>query len=41
VDEDMQQETLSAIKSGKTFPEVENLVDDYRTVKGGRKARGE
>ena len=37
----MQRETLAAMKSGKTFPEVENLVEDYRTVPGSKEGGNE
>lgn len=30
IDEDMQKETLEAMRSGETFPEVQNVVEDYR-----------
>ncbi|MBT4797383.1 ABC transporter substrate-binding protein [Akkermansiaceae bacterium] len=30
IDEEMQEETRSAIRSGRTFPEVENVVEMYR-----------
>ena len=37
IDEEMKRETLEAMRSGKTFPEVEGLWEHYRTVdaKGG------
>jgi microcin C transport system substrate-binding protein len=30
IDVDKQKETLEAVRSGKTFPEVQNIVEDYR-----------
>ncbi len=30
IDEEMQEQTLDAMRSGKTFPEVQNIVEDYR-----------
>ncbi|MFD2256633.1 ABC transporter substrate-binding protein [Luteolibacter algae] len=30
IDEEIQQETMDAKRSGKTFPEVNKIVDDYR-----------
>ncbi len=30
IDEEMQEETLEAMRTGKVFPEVQNLVEDYR-----------
>ena len=33
VDERMKEETLEAIRTGKTFPEVERVVEDYRVYK--------
>jgi len=30
IDVEMQQETLEAMREGKTFPEVQNVVEDYR-----------
>lgn len=32
IDEEMKEDTLKAMKEGRTFPEVERLVEDYRTV---------
>ena len=33
IDEDLKEETLKAKKEGKTFPEVEEIIDDYRNNK--------
>ena len=30
IDEEMREETLEAMRSGRVFPEVQNLVEDYR-----------
>mgnify|MGYP003675844176 CR=1 FL=1 len=30
IDEEMQEETYEAMRTGKTFPEVQNIVEDYR-----------
>ena len=30
IDTEMQEETLEAMRSGETFPEVQNVVEDYR-----------
>ncbi len=30
IDVEMQEETIEAIRSGKVFPEVQNIVEDYR-----------
>jgi microcin C transport system substrate-binding protein len=30
IDEDMKEETMDAKRSGKTFPEVNRIFDDYR-----------
>lgn len=37
IDEEMKEETLKAMRDGKTFPEVERVIDEYRTPaqKGG------
>lgn len=32
IDEDMKKETLEAMRKGKTFDEVERVIDDYQTV---------
>jgi len=30
IDTEMQEETLEAMRSGKTFPEVQNVIEKYR-----------
>lgn len=30
IDEEVKKETLKARKEGKTFPEIEQVIDDYR-----------
>lgn len=36
VDEEMRKETLEARRTGKTFPEVQEVADKYRKKPGGR-----
>ena len=35
IDEDVKTETLEAMRTGKTFPEVNRVYDDYRVKSGG------